>query len=165
MAGLALAIGCGGPGDDGSAPRTPRQAMLQAACRGGDERTMELAVGEYIKRTKPKPTRFLHAVGTDSALPESGVRALQDKGPTYLFPGDPKLQAQVRTQLHDRGDYTTMLIVPRGSEVGERTATVRLGGHYIGGEEEGQTAAPQTFTFSCDTTGWRLSNAAAEQRT
>jgi hypothetical protein len=95
---LALTAGCGGgsgdgrSGDDGPTPRTPREAMLQSACRGGTDRTMKLAVAEYVKRATPKPQRFLNAVGTDSALPEVGVQALQDKGPTYLFPGTPSFR-------------------------------------------------------------------------
>jgi hypothetical protein len=161
---VTLAWACGGgSAADESAPRTPREALLQNACRGGDERTLELAVAEYVKQAKPKPQRFLTAPGTDSALPDPGVRVLQDKGPLYYFPADPAQQASVRKQLHDKGDYTTLLVVPRGSSMNERSATVRLGGHFVGGEEDGRPAGDRSYAFTCDSAGWRITKAAADQ--
>ena len=164
LASATLAGACGGgSGDDGSAPRTPREALLQAACRGGGERTLELAVAEYVKQATPKPQRFLTAPGTDSALPDPGVRVLQDKGPLYYYPADPAQQAAVRAQLRDKGDYTTLLVVPRGSNVGERAGTIRLGGHFVGGEEDGRSAGDRSYAFTCDSAGWRLTRAAVEK--
>ena len=165
VAAMVALAACGGGSDADRPPsRTPRQALLEAACRGGDTATLQLAVAEYVKQATPKPERFLTAVGTDSALPDPGVRVLQDKGPLYYFPGDPAQQASVRAQLHDKGDYTTLLVVPRGSRLSERSATVRLGGHYVGGAEDGRTAGDRSYSFSCDTTGWRMTKAAPEQR-
>jgi hypothetical protein len=87
---------------------------------------------------------------------------LQDKGPTYYFPGG--AEAQARAMLHDKGDYTTLLVVPRKGTHAERSATVRFDGHYVGGEEDGKPAGERTYTFSCDSAGWRMTNKAPERR-
>jgi hypothetical protein len=112
---------------------------------------------------KPKPERFLVAAGTDSSLGDAGLTALQDRGPTYLFPGDPALQATVRGQLHEKGDYTTLLVVRHGAEAARGAATVRLAGHFVGGEEDGRPAGARSYVFACDTAGWHLRNSSAEQ--
>ena len=155
-------VGCGGGGTDKSAPRTPREALIRAACQGGDDKVLRMAVTEYVKQAKPKPQRFLNAAGTDSALPPVAVEVLQGKGPTYYFSGG--AEAQARAMLHEKGDYTTLLVVPRPGAKAERSATVRLGGHYVGGEEDGQEAGDRTYTFSCDSAGWRMTNNAPERR-
>ena len=153
-----LLAACGGDGGESkSIAQKAREAQFQETCGDGDARTMQLAVGAYVTEADPKPTRFLNAEGTDSALPPAGVSALQAKGPTYLFPGRAELQAQVRAQMKERGEYTTMLVVPRGSEVAETRARVTLRGHYVGGEEEGRSSPERTFRFACDSTsGWKL---------
>ena len=159
-AGLA---GCGGgAGADKNAPRTPREALVRAACRGGEDKVLQMAVADYITQAKPKPQRFLNAAGTDSALPAAAVTMLQDKGPTYYFPGG--AEAQARAMLHEKGDYTTLLLVPRKGSIAERSATVRLAGHYVGGEEDGKPAGERTYTFACDSAGWRMTNKAPERR-
>ena len=163
---VTLLAACGGGAKDAGdgAPRTPREALIQAACREGEVRTLQLAVAEYVKQVTPKPERFLTAAGTDSALPDPGVQVLQDKGPLYYFPGDPAQQANVRAQLHEKGDYTTLLVVPRGSTVAARSASVRLAGHFVGGEEDGRAAGERNYAFACDSAGWRMTRAAPEQR-
>jgi hypothetical protein len=158
-AGLA---GCGGgAGADKDAPRTPREALLRAACRDGEEKVLRMAVTEYVKQAKPKPQRFLNAAGTDSALPAAAVTALQDKGPTYYFPGG--AEAQARQMLSEKGDFTTLLLVPRKGSMAERSATVRLAGHYVGGEEDGKPAGERSYVFACDSAGWRMTNKAPER--
>jgi len=122
------------------------------------------AVASYVKQVKPKPERFLVSAGTDSAVGDAGLVALQDKGPTYLFPGDPALQVQVRAQLHEKGDYTTLLVVRHGATTGDKkSATVRLAGHYVGGEENGKVAGARSVTLSCDSAGWHVTTSNAEQ--
>lgn len=125
-------------------------------CRATLDDAVKVAVTSYVKQAKPRPERFLVSTGTDSALGDAGLTALQDKGPTYLFPGDPALQTQVRSLLHDKGDYTTLLVVRHGAEAKDGTASVRLNGHYVGGAEDGQAAGPRTVTMTCDSTDWKL---------
>ena len=157
------AVGCGGSeGAEGKAPRSPREALIQSACAGGPDKVLRMAVADYVKQATPKPQRFLNAAGTDSALPAVGVEVLQGKGPTYLFPGG--AEAQARAMLHEKGDYTTLLVVPRPGTTAPRAATVRLGGYYVGGEEDGKPAGDRTYTFACDSAGWRMTNKAPERR-
>src|SRR5688572_6214514 len=73
------------------------------ACKPPAEATIGLAVTKYVREVSPTPHRFLVAAGTDSALGDGGLRALQDKGPTYLYPADSAQQAQVRKRLSDVG--------------------------------------------------------------
>jgi hypothetical protein len=164
-AAVALAAGgvagCGGGAGADDAPRTPRAALIRAACRGGEEKVLRMAVAEYVRQAKPKPQRFLNAAGTDSALPAAAVSVLQDKGPTYYFSGG--AEAQARAMLHEKGDYTTLLLVPRKGRVAERSATVRLAGHYVGGEEDGRPAGERRYAFACDSAGWRMTDKAPER--
>ncbi|MDF1502996.1 hypothetical protein [Roseisolibacter sp. H3M3-2] len=168
---LALLAACGAPerGDDKeSLIARSRKAIGDTAeaatrCAPGTDAPLTLAVADYIRNAAPKPQRFLVAVGTDSALPEAGQRALQDKGPMYLFPGSPALQAQARQLLHDKGDYTTMLVVLREATRQDSAAVIRLQGHYVGGEEDGRSAAPRRYQATCSADGWKLARRAPEQ--
>lgn len=129
----------------------------------GTDDALQLAVREYVKQAVPKPQRFLVSVGTDSALPEPGQRALQDLGPMYLFPGSAALQAQMRALLHDKGDYTTLLVVLRDATRRDSSAIVRLDGHYVGGEEDGRAAGPRVYQVGCSAGTWRVAGAAPER--
>lgn len=165
---LASALAaCGNPQDMGRALErsAAKRANLAACSQGRVEDLLPLAVAVYIKEAKPKPERFLVATGTDTSVGDAGMRALQDKGPTYMFPGDPTLQATVRAQLHEKGDYTTLLVVKKGGAVHGSTASIDLAGHYIGGEDEGKHAGARTFTFACDSSGWRIAPAGGTRST
>jgi len=157
---VVAAAACGSGHDTRAAQTGGRGAM---ACRASLEDAVGLAVTRYIKAAKPKPERFLVSAGTDSALGDAGLTALQDKGPTYLFPGDPALQKTVRDQLHQKGDYTTLLVVRKTAEAKDGGASVSLDGHYIGGDDEGKAAGPRSYRFACDTAGWHLKDSTAEQ--
>lgn len=175
----ALLAGCGGGGERGEGggsgardsnwlARTRRQVVDTAGvvpCEPGTDAAVRLAVTAYVKEAKPRPQRFLAAVGSDSALPDAGMRALQDHGPTFLYPAGADAQAKIRAFLHDRGDYTTMLVVLRDAARQDSTATVVVDGHYVGGEEEGRTAGPRRFRAVCAARVWRLEGSAPEQRT
>jgi hypothetical protein len=41
--------------------------------------------------------------------------------------------------------------------------TVRLDGHYVGGEEDGRPAGPRVYQASCSAGTWRLAGAAPER--
>jgi len=153
------AAACGGGHDARSASSGGRGAL---ACRANLDDAVGLAVTHYVKAAKPKPQRFLIAAGTDSALGDAGLTALQDKGPTYLFPGDPALQKQVLEQLKEKGDYTTLLVVRKAADAKSGSASVSLAGHYIGGDDQGKEAGPRSYRFACDTAGWHLKDSTAE---
>lgn len=147
---------------DGSASKDSSGGNKQAAavppCANADTTALRLAVLDYITTADPRPQRFLSAFGTDSALPEDGFKALQDKGPTYFYNDNPKNQEQVKQKLASAGPYATMLVVYKGQAESDNgnTVTVTLGGHYVGGEHEGKVAPVREVTVRCDSTGWRL---------
>jgi hypothetical protein len=160
-------------GGDRAAVEARRDARAQAGCATVDTSALVgQAVTQYIASTQPKPLRFLYMSGTDSMLPDGGVRALQDKGPTYLWPADAKQQPIVRKRLDDAGPWNALLVtyrgtVPGGAGSGE-SVRVRLGGHWIGHEDDGKSLAPKAATFECRSVGdsahvWRMTGMAEEQ--
>jgi hypothetical protein len=160
---VAACLACGGPGSDAKTAQAGAGGS-SGPCRATLEQAVGLAVSQYVKGAKPKPERFLVSAGTDSALGDAGLVALQDKGPTYLYPGDPALQTQVRGQLHEKGDYTTLLVVRRGAESKDGAASVSLAGHYVGGESDGQHADPRSYRFACADSVWQLKDSSAVER-
>jgi hypothetical protein len=161
LAGAALLAACSG------GERPARRASREASPCGALPASIAApAVREYLKlQQDPYPQRFLVAASTDSALPEQGVLALQDKGPTYFFPPDTALRAQVRAKLAEVGTYHTLLVAWKGLEQPDAEhAVVRLGGTYIGASSEGKVAPVRTIRFTCDSTGWRFDRADEEQR-
>lgn len=133
---------------------TPRCAAAHVAAVGP-------AVLAYISTARPTPQRFLVAAGTDSALPEAGVKALQQKGPTYLYPADPAQRARVRERLAEVGDYASLLVSLQESRaVGDTQAVVRLGGSYVGGRHDGRPSPNRTIYLGCDSAGWTVRRAA-----
>lgn len=146
-------------GADTSSKQSAAAADAPPACAvRGDTTALRVAVLDFITKADPRPQRFLSAFGTDSALPEDGFKALQDKGPTYYYNDNPKNQQQVRTKLEQAGPYTTMLVVFKGKAEadGGNTVTVKLGGHYVGGEHEGKVAPVRDIVARCDTSGWKV---------
>jgi len=158
-----LLSACSGGGD--SAAKT-KAAELAAgpSCVSRDTTPVSLAVRDFIKTASPTAQRYLSAAGTDSAVPEDGFKVLQDKGPTYFYGGDDAAKAKIREKLASVGPYASLLVVFRGkteAENGNRV-TVRLGGHYIGGEHEGKVAPGKAYEVQCDTTGWKIATTTPE---
>ncbi len=153
-----LACGGSGAGDDPKRSSAVADAARIASCRRGDTTATYVAYREFIKATTPTPQRFLTAAGTDSAAPEDGFRAMQDKGPSYFYGGDSVAKRQIREKLASVGPYASLLIVHRGSSTSERgdTVTVRLGGHFIGGELEGTVAVTKSVVVACPDSMWKL---------
>lgn len=160
-------------GGDRAAVEARREAREQAGCATVDTSALVgQAVAQFIATTEPKPLRFLYMSGTDSMLPDGGVRALQDKGPTYLWPADAKQQPIVRKRLSDAGPWNALLVtyrgtVPSGVATGEGVR-VRLGGHWIGHDDDGKSLPPKAATFECRSVGdsahvWRMTGMAEEQ--
>jgi hypothetical protein len=123
---------------------------------------VNVAVAEYIKRADPVPQRYLSAVGTGvTPLPESGFRALKDKGPTYLYPPDSAGQATVKARLAEVGPYTSLLVTFGGAQVSPdgNDATVRLGGGYVGGTYDGRVAPQRAVRLRCEGSTWTVVSA------
>lgn len=154
---VLAAIACSG-GESKSRPVNVR------ACAPEDSATW-YAVLAYIKASSPYPQRFLSPAGTDSSLPDIGVMALQEKGPTYFFPPDSAQRLKVRKKMDDVGPYTTLLVAWHGSRRESDTSlVVRLGGTYIGGKHNAEPGIPRAFRFGCDQGKWRLRTTSEEKK-
>ena len=157
-------------GSDGGRERAAgRRATRDASGCGSVDTTVisRDAVLALIATTNPKPLRFLYIPGTDSSLPEGGVRALQDKGPTYLYSQDPRLQEQAKANLANRGPWNALLVLYEGmSRPTDDTVAVKVSGRFVGSVEDGQVVPSRTMNFACSTVGdsahrWRLVNGPA----
>ena len=106
---LLLAAACSDSGRSaaGNRPGTTAGSTVLNCDTTAAGAAVNVAVAEYIRRADPVPQRYLSAVGTGvTPMPESGFRALKDKGPTYLYPPDSAGQATVKAKLADVGPYT-----------------------------------------------------------
>lgn len=157
------------------APLVVGAAALLAACSGGDRAAADAriaareaagcatvdtaaiarkAVTAFLDSVQPKPLRFLYMAGTDSTLPESGQRALQDKGPTYLWPADAKQQPAVKQNLENRGPWNALLVTWKGLvQPTPETARVRIGATWVGPVDDGKQLGVKLVTFECRSTG------------
>lgn len=127
---------------------------------------VNVAVAEFIRRADPVPQRYLSAVGPGTTpMPESGFRALKDKGPTYLYPTDPAGQATVKAKLADVGPYTSLLVTFGGTTIAAEgnEATVRVGGSYVGGKHDGRVAAGRSVRLRCEGSTWKVASADEER--
>lgn len=162
--GLLVMVACGG---DESAERAKAAEALAAAgpsCVSTDSTPVGLAILDFITKAEPLPKRFLSAAGTDSAVPADGFKVLQDKGPTYFYSSDTVAQRKIREKLEEVGPYPSMLVVFRGKADADNgnTVTVRLGGHYVGGDDNGKLSPTRSFEVRCDTTGWKVASSKTE---
>ena len=163
---LAVAACGGGDAAKSRVNAAATAAAKTASCNRGDTTATYLAFREYIKTVMPTPQRFLTAAGTDSAAPDEGFRAMQDKGPSYFYGGDSVAQRKIREKLASVGPYASLLIVHRGTttSLAGDTVTVQLGGHYIGGKLEGTAAASQTMVMVCAAEAWKVAQRKEEPR-
>ena len=172
---LAIVLSAAGPsllflaacGGDESAERAKAAEALAAAgpsCVSTDSTPVGLAILDFITKAEPLPKRFLSAAGTDSAVPADGFKVLQDKGPTYFYSSDTVAQRKIREKLEEVGPYPSMLVVFRGKADADNgnTVTVRLGGHYVGGDDNGKLSPTRSFEVRCDTTGWKVASSKTE---
>ena len=170
IAALVL-LACEQPSDEAKARTKAQVAAREAAGCGSLDtaRVVRLAVTQFVSTADPKPLRFLYMAGTDSTLPAAGSRALQDKGPTYLWPADPTKQAPVRKRLSDAGPWNALLVTYKGvSQPTPKTARVRIGGTWIGPVDDGKQLGVKAASFECKSAGdsahiWRLTGIAPEQ--
>lgn len=139
-------------------------AAATSACADLKPSAQYVGFLSYIKETSPTPQRFLTAAGTDSAAPDDGFRAMQDKGPSYFYGGDDAAKEKLKEKLASVGPYASLLIVYRGETTSTNgdTVTYALGGHYIGGEHDGVKAMSRNVVVVCADTAWKAVSAVAD---
>ena len=158
---------CGAPADEdrpgaGTAARgdQPRRRGSAIVCAPPGDSVVAGAVRQYVTALQPRPRRFLVMLGSDSTLPDAGRQALQERGPTYLYPADPAGQAAVRSKLtSEYGALRTVLVLYGGMRrPDDQSTVVRLAGRVVGGSDDGQRTPSVSMHFSCETAQWRFSN-------
>ena len=155
---LTLAAACSG----GDAKKT---ASASLTCRQSKDSATWRAVVSYAKTSDPYAQRFLSASASDSALPDVGLEALQDRGPTWLFPADSVGRSKVRDRLDD-GVANTLLVYWHGMvPEGDTAMLIRLSGRYIGGKLEGTVARSKVYRFKCPDDRWVLTDSTIVQQT
>jgi hypothetical protein len=161
---LLLLAACGGGATADRAKAEDAKLAAGPSCVSTDTTPVGLAVLDFITKAEPLPKRFLSAAGTDSAVPDDGFKVLQDKGPTYFYSSDIVAQRKIREKLEEVGPYPSMLVVFRGKTEADNgnTVTVRLGGHYVGGDDNGKLSPTRSFDVRCDTTGWKVAASKTE---
>ena len=154
----ASSTACGGGTGDAAKSATPAKVVESKDCAPQPGKTADfVAIADYIKSTEPKPMRFLSAAGTDTAVSDDGMAAMQDKGPTYFYAGKEAAMKAVRDKLELAGPFTALLIVNHGvTKNADGTRTIKLGGHFVTGEFDGKLAKSMTYTMSCGAAGWAV---------
>lgn len=150
----------------GDGRQSPR---LSSNCADPTSALVPVAMDTFLASVLPKPRRFLIAAGTDSALPSAAESRLQRIGPTFILPADTTLQRRVLRRLDSvakpYGDVPTLLVTYRGVQrAGESRATVRLGGRFVGGRNDGKVAH-RTVQFVCQTSRWSVQRTQDERQT
>ena len=163
-AGVLLALpflaACGGSSDSGAVPPPP------GTCASAGSAEIATAVGAYVQNVSPTPLRFLVAASGDSALPDTAQQTLQEKGPMYLFPTDTALQKKMVGELEAKGPGPILLVLYLGAQPGPKgTATIRIGGRFVGSDSQGDVAPTSAFEFRCDNGVWQLSTPAPAKGT
>jgi hypothetical protein len=154
---VATAAACGG-GGDGERGGRPSGSAIRCADPG--DSVLYKAVSAYVRQLEPRPVRFVMAYTGDDALPSAARAAMQQIGPTFIWPSDTAQQARTRDMLRERGQFTTMLLSFKGMErTGRDEVVVRFGGTYIGGDLDGRQAPLGSVTFGCDRARWVLDTA------
>ena len=161
---LATVAACGGGGGDTHATNgaAATKSATTTPCDSSGTTPVGVAVTDFIKTATPPPQRYLTAAGTDSELPPEGLKAVQDKGPTYFYGGDSAAVKKLLAKLALAGPYASMLVIFRGASASDagRTVTVKLAGQYVGGAQDGTKSPLKTYVMKCDSTMWKVSTSA-----
>lgn len=156
---VVFAAACGGTAES----RSASNSTTDAHCAPPGDSAVALSTTEYVKGITPTPLRFLVVFQGDSALPDAGRAALQDKGPTYLYSPDPAQQAKVKAKLAAFGDSPTLLVLYRGMrQSGEGLATFRFSGRFVGGKNDGTPAPSSAVHLQCSKGGWAFARTEEE---
>lgn len=147
-----LLVACG----DGGGERRSASAS-GGRCGAPSDTVVARAVTEFVKQVRPTPQRFLASAASDSAIPDLARAALQDRGPTYLYPPDSTLRAKVREKLISVGDYTALAVVYYGTDrPADSAAIVKLGGHFVDVGKGQPPSVTGSIEFACDSTAkWK----------
>lgn len=156
---VVLASACGGSADS----RSASSAGANARCAPPGDSAVALATTEYLKGITPTPLRFLVVFSGDSALPDAGRAALQDKGPTYLYSPDPAQKSKLEAKLAAFGDSPTLLVLYRGTrQSAPGLATFRFSGRFVGGKNDGTPAPSRAVHLQCIKGGWAFARTEEE---
>lgn len=118
------------------------------------------SVAAYVRQLEPRPVRFVMASSGAEALPSAARAAMQQIGPTFIWPDDASGQEKMRAMLKERGNYTTMLLSFKGMErTGRDEVVVRFGGRYVGTDLDGREAPLGAVHFNCQRAQWVLDTA------
>ena len=155
---LILVVACSGDGK--------KSSSSGIACRQTADSATWRAVIAYAKSANPYPQRFLSAALSDSALPDVGVEALQDRGPTWFFPPDSAGRTKVRNRMQEGVTYTTLLVAWHGlTRQPDSSVVVKLGGRYIGGKFEGTVGRSMAYRFECPEGRWVMTDSTQDRKT
>ena len=153
----ALAVACGG-GGDGPAGEARSGSVIR--CADPSDSVLYKSVAAYVRQLEPKPVRFVMAYSGAEALPGPARAAMQQIGPTFIWPDDAPGQEKMRAMLKERGEYTTMLLSFKGMERTSRDeVVVRFGGRYVGTDLDGREAPLGAVHFNCQRAQWVLDTA------
>lgn len=147
--------------------RSPSNRATASACgKFPSDSSYGVAALRYIEKLEPKPRRFLNAVTTDSVLPSRVFEALQQKGPTYLFPPDPADRAKVLDKLTTVGPWAALLVTWKGAQLVDEThGVIRLGGHFVLTETGPVTGPSRAIHFTCESGEWTYSRTVEDKST
>jgi hypothetical protein len=155
--GLAAAA-CGGGGADRGDGNQRLGSVIR--CADPSDSVLYKAVAAYVRQLEPRPVRFVMAYSGSEALPGPARAAMQQIGPTFIWPEDAAGQQKMRDMLKQRGEYTTMLLTFKGMErTGRDEVVVRFGGRYVGTDMDGREAPLGAVHFNCDRAQWVLDTA------
>ncbi len=129
-------------------------------CAEPGDSVLYKSVAAYVRQLEPRPVRFVMAPSGTEALPSAARAAMQQIGPTFMWPSDPARQQEMRAMLKERGQFTTMLLSFKGMERTNRDeVVVRFGGRYIGTDMDGREAPLGVVYFACERAQWVLDTA------
>lgn len=154
---LPLATACSGKSSNAAG----HPVVIDCPAPAGTE--IAAAVGEYVKGIEPTPRRFVTEATGDSALPDAGREALQNAGPTYLFPSDKAQQETFLTQLKAKGTYPTLLVLYGGiRQVDKSQAIVHLSGRFVMGQDSTGQPPARAMYFDCRDGTWAFDKSSVE---
>lgn len=151
----SLTAACGGSNDRAGSP---------IACVEPGDSVLYKAATAYLRKLEPQPVRFVLAPSGPDALPSASRAAVQQVGPTFLWPATEPLQQRMRETLKQKGEFTTLLVTFKGlTRTGRDEAVVRYGGRYIGTSLDGREASVGAVHFYCESARWVLDTTLIEK--
>ncbi len=125
------------------------------ACNPPRDTVFHLAAANFLSSVDPPPHRFLVAVKADSTVPDGARQAMQDIGPTYIYPADSAGRWKVTTMLKSYGSAPTLLLNYRGSaRPSPDSLVIRFDGQFVGGADDGKAIPVAATRFHCNNGMW-----------